>query len=94
MGPAGWQESKTEVKEVKQAGSWGWLAGRSRRYLEAEPQVRRLSPAAGVVGALCAAADGAEGPLRAADRHVPRIPEGQKDGEGAGKIKRGTEAER
>lgn len=34
-----------------------------------------LGPAAaGVVGALCAAADGAEGPLRAADRHVPRIP--------------------
>lgn len=84
-----------EVKEVKQAGSQGWLAGRSRKYLEAEHQVRRrLSPAAGIVGALGAAADGAEGPLGATDRHVPRIPEGQKDGEGNGEIKKGTEVER
>lgn len=41
-----------------------------------------LSPAAGIVGVLGGTADGAEGPLRTTDGHVPRIPEGQKDGEG------------
>lgn len=90
LGPAEWQESKMEVKEVKQVEPG--LAGRQKqRCLEAEPQVRRLSPAAGIVGALGGAADGAERPLGATDRHVPGIPDGQKDGEGEGEIKKGTE---
>lgn len=74
-----------------EAGGEPGLAGRKKqRYLEAEPQVRRRSPAAGVVGALGAAADGAEGALGATDGHVPGIPEGQKDGEGEGETKKGT----
>lgn len=40
-------------------------------------KVGRVSPAAGIVGALCAVADGAKGPLRAADGCSAGIPAGQ-----------------
>lgn len=51
----------------------------------------RVSPAAGIVGALSATADGAKGPLGAADGCSARIPAGQMGpARGQGEVSKGT----
>lgn len=87
LSPAGWQESRTGMRgdasptppvtlPPPRGPKGKALAACSGDTKHRELEQGRASPAAGVVGALGSVADGAEGPLGAADGHSAGIPAG------------------